>query len=76
MHVVHPRILGIQNQVGYCGLKEPLICIRKISIAMSLFNAVLWVFILKKYLAVQDRGKAMTSEGNVSGTLDSRVPAL
>jgi hypothetical protein len=56
-----------------------LICmwiIRKISIAMSLFNAVLWVFILKKYLAVQDRGKAMTSEGNVSGTLDSRVPAL
>jgi len=30
----------------------------------------------KKSLAVQDRGKAMTSEGNVSGTLDSRVPAL
>jgi tubulin gamma len=25
---------------------------------------------------MEDRGKAMTSEGNVSGTLDSRVPAL
>ncbi len=50
MHVVHPRILEIENQVGYCGLKEPLICmwiISKISIAMSLFNPVLWVFLKK-----------------------------
>jgi hypothetical protein len=50
VHVVHPRILEIENQVGYCGLKEPLICmwiISKISIAMSLFNPVLGVFLKK-----------------------------